>query len=225
MFNRVAYRYDFLNRLLSGGIDGLWRRRLVLFLSPEEGQLVLDLATGTGDQVLTMFRFQERVRSAVAMDLAERMLEVAQRKIRESGLCEAVTLMTGSATDIPSKDNQFDAVTISFGIRNVVDVSRSMQEAYRVLKQNGRFLVLEFSLPRSGLVRSIYLFYLRHLLPRIGSLISGDPFAYRYLNETIETFPYGAHFCRLLTQAGFTGVFARPMALGVATIYHGQKPQ
>lgn len=225
MFNRVAPRYDFLNRVLSAGIDGLWRRRLVRFLSPEKGQHVLDLATGTGDQLLAMFRFSNRVQSAVGIDPAERMLVIAQRKIDQAGLSEAVRLTTGNAVEIPAKDNEFDAVTISFGIRNVADVSRSLREVYRVLKPGGRFLVLEFSLPQERVVRRFYLLYLRHLLPRVGASISGDPFAYRYLNETIETFPYGERFCEFLREAGFQNIFARPLALGIATIYHGRRPR
>lgn len=223
MFNRVAHRYDFLNRVLSCGIDIMWRRRLASFLSPREGQYVLDLATGTGDQVLGLFHAGSPVQSAVGMDVADKMLQTARRKILKAGLSQAISLVIGTATRIPSKDRVFDAVTISFGIRNVVDVSQSLKEAYRVLKPGGGVLVLEFSLPQNRMIGGIYLLYLRHVLPWVGALISGDGFAYRYLNETIETFPYGEAFCRLLRLAGFTHVFSRPLAFGIATVYHGRK--
>ncbi len=223
MFNRVAHRYDFLNRVLSCGIDTMWRRRLLSFLSPREGQYVLDLATGTGDQVLGLFHAGSPVQSAVGMDVADKMLRTARRKVSKAGLSHAIALMMGTATRIPFKDRIFDAVTISFGIRNVVDVSQSLKEAYRVLKLGGRVLVLEFSLPQNRLIGGVYLLYLRHVLPRVGALISGDGRAYRYLNETIETFPYGEGFCRLLRLAGFTCVFYRPLAFGIATVYHGRK--
>jgi demethylmenaquinone methyltransferase/2-methoxy-6-polyprenyl-1,4-benzoquinol methylase len=159
------------------------------------------------------------------MDPAERMLEIGRQKIERAGLSDAVYLARGTATAIPAKNEHFDVVTISFGIRNVADISASLREAYRVLKPSGRFLILEFSLPRSPLICAIYLVYLRHILPRVGAMVSGDAFAYRYLNETIETFPYGRQFCRLLSQAGFKAVFARSLPPGIVTIYHGQKSQ
>jgi len=176
MFDRVARRYDFLNR-------------------PHRGQHVLDLATGTADQIIFLFEKSHKVKSGVGMDLAEKMLEIGREKTISLGLSGVITLKVGDAMDIPADDNQFDAVTISFGIRNVIDVGKALREMYRVLKPNGRALVLEFSLPHNRLIRGAYLLYLRHIMPRVGALVSGDSYAYRYLNETIETFPYGGAFC------------------------------
>ncbi|MCB0314807.1 MAG: class I SAM-dependent methyltransferase, partial [Calditrichaeota bacterium] len=119
--------------------------------------------------------------------------------------------------------DRFDAVTISFGIRNVTDVSRALGEMKRVLKGGGKAIILEFSLPGNALMRSLYLFYFRKVLPRIGGLISGDSFAYRYLNETVESFPYGEAFCDLMRQAGFHQVKMTPLTFGIATIYEGEK--
>jgi len=225
MFDRVAHRYDFLNRILSLGIDRSWRREMTSLLPRGNGLKILDLATGTADQLLFLFAHSRRVKRGVGMDLAEKMLEIGRAKIQRRGLADVIVLKKGDATQIPEQGSPFDAVTISFGIRNVADVMQALREIHRVLKEGGRVLILEFSLPGNGRVCGAYLFYLRHILPRIGGWISGDPYAYRYLNETIETFPYGEAFCRLLKAAGFTNVVAHPVTFGVATIYQGDKPE
>ncbi|MBW1742631.1 MAG: bifunctional demethylmenaquinone methyltransferase/2-methoxy-6-polyprenyl-1,4-benzoquinol methylase UbiE [Deltaproteobacteria bacterium] len=224
MFDRISATYDLLNRLLSFGTDILWRKEVARFLPPRKNQRVLDLATGTADQILALFEESDRVESGVGMDLAEKMLEIGRRKIRKRGVSEAITLMVGDATAIPADDCQFDAVTISFGIRNVGDVNKGLREMCRVLKPGGRLLVLEFAMPQNRLLRAGVLIYLRHLLPRLGALVSRDAHAYRYLNETIETFPSGEAFCELLRAAGFTGVVAHSVPLGLPMIYQGERP-
>ena len=129
--------------------------------------------------------------------------------------------MRADALQIPFADGSFDAVTIAFGIRNLTDVPEALAEMHRVLKPGGKALILEFSLPRNWLVRKLYPFHLRGILPRLGAMISGDSCAYRYLNETVETFPHGEEFCGLMQQAGFTEVQAVPLTFGIATINHG----
>ena len=170
------------------------------------------------------FRLAELYLLSEELDLAEKMLEVGRKKIEGRGLSEAISLKVGDATAIPVGNETFDVVTISFGIRNVRHVAKGIEEMYRVLKPGGRVLILEFSLPWSRLVRGAYLCYLRHILPRVGAWVSGAPLAYRYLNETIETFPYGEVFCNLLRAEGFTAVEAHPLTFGVAMIYRGDKP-
>jgi len=224
MFNRISPHYDLVNRLLSFGTDVSWRRKMAYFLPGHKDQHLLDLATGTADQILTLFDQTDKVRSGIGMDLAEKMLEIGRKKIERRGLSEVITLKVGDATAIPLGDETFDVVTISFGIRNVTHVAKGIGEMYRVLKPGGRVLVLEFSLPRHQLVRGAYLFYLRHILPHVGAWVSGAPLAYRYLNETIETFPYGEAFCNVLRAEGFKAVEAHPLTFGVATIYRGDKP-
>ena len=223
MFDRIAGRYDLLNRLLSFGQDIRWRKKVADFLANNESQYILDLATGTGDQLLYLFQNCSRISQAVGTDLAHKMLIIGREKIRKRGLDEYISLEEGNAEEIEYPDNTFDAVTISFGIRNLVGVSRSLSEMYRVLKSDGRVIILEFSIPQNRLMRRIYLLYFRYILPFLGSVISGDNHAYRYLNETVETFPYGNDFCHLLVKTGFQNVFMYPMTFGIATIYLGEK--
>ncbi len=223
MFDRIAHRYDLLNRLLSMWQDVRWRNRVARHLPDRDDQNILDLATGTGDLLISIFNHSKRVKSGIGIDMAEKMLEFGRPKLVKRNLQDKITLQTGNATDIPFEENRFDAVTISFGIRNVTDVSQSLGEMHRVLNDGGRAIILEFSLPKNKLMRNSYLFYFRNVLPRIGGLISGDSFAYRYLNETVETFPYGQDFCDLMTATGFKNVRQSPLTFGIATIYQGDK--
>jgi len=184
---------------------------------------VLDLACGTGDQLIALAA-SGRVVRGVGLDLAEQMLAIGREKVSQRGLEQVLCLQTGDAENLPFDPCSFDAVTIAFGIRNMTDVQRTLGEMLRVLKPGGRALILEFSLPQSRLVRGPYLFYLRHVLPRLGEVISGDSAAYRYLNETIETFPHGEAFCQFMLDTGFTGVTFKPLTMGIVSIYQGDKP-
>jgi demethylmenaquinone methyltransferase/2-methoxy-6-polyprenyl-1,4-benzoquinol methylase len=138
-------------------------------------------------------------------------------------LADTLELKTGDAEAIPFDDNNFDATSISFGIRNVLNVNKSLAEMYRVLRPGGRALILEFSLPSNRLIRRLYLLYFRHVLPRLGRLVSGDAHAYNYLNQTVETFAHGEEFCELMRTAGFHNVKAIPLTFGIASIYQGDK--
>jgi len=223
MFDRIARRYDLLNHLLSLGQDIRWRKKVARFLVNKYDQYILDLATGTGDQLLYMFSCSDLIDRALGTDLALKMLDRGREKVKKRKLEDRIVLEEGDAENIQYPDNIFDAVTISFGIRNLMSVERSLSEMYRVLKPAGRVLILEFSIPQNILMRSIYLFYFRYLLPFIGSVISGDRYAYRYLNETVEGFPYGDAFCQLLRESGFQNVSMYPQTFGIATIYCGDK--
>lgn len=223
MFDRIAPRYDLLNRLLSFRRDVAWRNAMARHLPDRDHMLVLDLATGTGDQLLALRKRCDRISRGIGMDMSEGMLAFGREKIRDRGLTGQLELRTGDATDIPLPDATFDALTMSFGIRNVVDVPKALREMVRVLKPGGRALILEFSLPANRVVRAGHLFYLRRVLPAVGALVSGDGYAYRYLNQTIETFPYGEAFCSLMREAGFASAIPHPLTFGVATIYQGDK--
>lgn len=224
MFDRIAHRYDLLNRMLSMGQDLVWRKRVARHLPQRKNLRVLDLATGTGDLLIQMSRKSANISGGIGIDLAEKMLEIGRDKLKSRQLDKKLSLQTGDAMAIPFTNSQFDVVSIAFGIRNVLDVPTSLAEMYRVLNDGGRVLVLEFSLPGNWLLRKLYLFYFRYILPLVGSVISGDSYAYRYLNKTVETFPYGVEFCKLLSEAGFQNVTFTPLTFGIASIYQGDKP-
>lgn len=225
MFDRIAHRYDFLNRTLSMGIDVGWRKQLAGMLPPQPNLRVLDLATGTADVPLALCDYNADVLEVVGMDLSQGMLELGQAKVTAAARNAQIRLEAGDAMQVPAGDQSFDAVTISFGIRNVPDLNQTLREMHRVLKPGGYGLVLEFSTPDLPGWKQLYLFYLRHWLPHVGALISGDSGAYRYLNRTIESFPYGQAFCDRMIAAGFHDLLACPLTGGIATIYRGIRPR
>jgi demethylmenaquinone methyltransferase/2-methoxy-6-polyprenyl-1,4-benzoquinol methylase len=203
MFDRIAPRYDLLNRSLSFGRDIAWRKRMRRHLPTGRPLRLIDLATGTADQILFLLDGDAELASATGYDLSEEMLEVGRKKIREKKLEETVELLTGDAMACPAEDGSADVVTISFGIRNVLDVPTALLDMKRLLVPGGTALILECSVPANPVIRAGYLIYFRHLLPFFGGLVSGDRKAYRYLNETGETFPCGEAFCALMREAGF----------------------
>ncbi|HYX38850.1 MAG TPA: bifunctional demethylmenaquinone methyltransferase/2-methoxy-6-polyprenyl-1,4-benzoquinol methylase UbiE [Oligoflexus sp.] len=223
IFDAIAGRYDVINTVLSGGLHRIWRRAMRRMLPQRLNLTVLDLATGTGDVALELIK-NPHVQTVRGLDLSQGMISKGRDKVIASGLTDKITLDVGDAQHIPFPDASFDAVTMSFGIRNVADVNRCLSEIYRVLKPGGRCLILEFGLPRSRALRSAHLFYLRHVLPGLGRMLSGHATAYSYLNQTIEEFPYGAAFAELLTSAGFTDAQFRPMSGGIVHLYRGDKP-
>lgn len=223
MFDRIARRYDLLNRLLSLRQDVRWRKKLTEMLPDRPSLSVLDLATGTADVLLSLFRHSRKVEIGIGLDMAENMLRIGRHKVRQKHLNSSVILFPGDAVRIPFSTATFDVITMAFGIRNVQDIPAALREMMRILKPGGRLLILEFSLPKNRYFRSLYLFYFRRILPSIGGLISGDRKAYGYLNKTVETFPYGQDFCQLMIEAGFQNVQDVPLTLGISSIYKGDK--
>ncbi len=222
MFNRVAKSYDFLNRLLSLGIDTRWRRKLARAL-PVDARTVIDLGTGTGDQALAIAEVAKpRLIEITAVDPAEHMLALGREK-PVPGVA-SIDFRLGNAMDLQFVENQFDAVTMSFGIRNVPEPQKALQEMCRVLRPGGRVLILEFGLPSFPPLRWAYLLYFRHILPRIGGWLSGDLQAYRYLNQTVEEFPYAKSFTDWLHEAGFRDAKFTGLTFGVAFLYEATKP-
>lgn len=222
IFNQIAKSYDFLNHLLSLGIDIYWRNQLLSFLPPNDSLRVLDLATGTGDVAICLGK-NPKVQEVLGIDLSEGMIKIGQNKVTKKGLFSKVQLQIGDGVEIPFPNESFHAVTTSFGIRNFSDPLQSLQNMRRVLKPGGRALIMEFSLPTSAIFRKIYLFYFRHILPQIGKILSGHPRAYSYLNQTVETFPYGKDFLELMKKAQFTNLKAYPLTFGIATLYIGER--
>lgn len=223
MFDEISPTYDVTNRVMTFGLDKYWRRRVATYLPKKSGLVVLDCATGTGDQLFSVMESGADVVKAVGVDLSEAMLALGRSKLDRKPYAPRVHLETASAMELPFAAETFDAVTISFGIRNIVNVLQTLGKFYRVLKPGGRVIVLEGSMPSNFFVRFFHLFYLRHLVPLIGSALSRHRSAYRYLNETIETFPCGPAMCQLLNQAGFSEVGFKPLTFGLVTIYCGEK--
>jgi len=223
MFDRIAPTYDLLNHLLSLGRDFSWRRKAVRQLDPSRDLKVLDLATGTGDMLITLFRERPNITEATGLDISENMLATCREKLRKRGLIDRARLLCADASKMPFADGTFDAATMAFGIRNTADAAATLREIHRVLTSGGPALILEFSLPACPVMRWFYLRYLRLAVPFVGALISGDRHAYQYLNESIERFQQPAEFCRLMQEAGFHDVSAVPLTHGVASIYKGAK--
>ena len=223
MFNDISPRYDFLNHFLSFGLDIHWRNKLVTLTSPKPNTQLLDLATGTGDVILAFLK-RGSIASAIGVDLAQKMLDIGETKIKREGFGNKVKLIHADISTLPLENNYFDLATMAFGIRNTVDPKQVLREINRVLKKEGSTFILEFSLPENPIIRFLHLVYLRHAVPLIAFLFSGHYRAYRYLNQTIETFPYGAEFEKLLKESHFTNIKRYPLLFGVATIYEAQKP-
>lgn len=223
IFDAIYRRYDLLNAVLSFGLDTIWRRKL-LNLIPEGSNLkILDLATGTADVAITLVKNNPNIQGAIGIDLSENMLALGREKIRACALSEKIHLQTEDAAKLSFPNDEFDMTTMAFGIRNVENPIFVLKEIYRVLAPNGRGVILEFSLPKNILIRWFYLIYLKIFVPIVGGIISGNFKAYLYLNRTIENFPYGEVFVRMMRQCGFKNVTAERLMFGVATIYCGEK--
>ncbi len=223
MFDRIAHRYDLLNRVLSLGIDQRWRRRTVRALALDGSARVLDLATGTADLALLIARQGPDVR-VVGLDPAERMLAVGREKTTRAGLDDRVELITGDAQTLPFPDDAFDGVTIAFGIRNVPDRVRALREMRRVTRPGGRVAVLELSEPRGGLISRIARFHVHRLVPWIGGLLSGAR-EYGYLQQSIAAFPPAEEFAGTMEDAGLEMVRIERMILGVCHLYVAERPR
>jgi demethylmenaquinone methyltransferase/2-methoxy-6-polyprenyl-1,4-benzoquinol methylase len=222
MFDRIAHRYDLLNRVLSLGLDHGWRRRAsaALGLSPDERGEILDLATGTGDLAIAIARMHPAAR-VLGTDPSANMLAIGQTKIEALG--GRVRLTAGDAQAIEAADGSYAGVTIAFGIRNVPDRDRALREMARVCRSGGRVVVLELGEPNVGVLGPLARFHVRHLVPRIGALLSGAR-EYRYLQTSIAAFPSAPEFARKMEAAGLASVSFSPLTFGACTLYVGTKP-
>ena len=222
IFDEIAGTYDFLNHFLSLGIDIYWRNKLLKNLPDTTSINALDLATGTGDVPLTLIKDQ-RIKKITGLDLSEGMINLGIKKVKAKNLDQKIFLMKGDGVLIPCADNTFHLTTISFGIRNFSDPSTSLKNIHRVLKKDGRLMIMEFSIPTNFIIRNLYFFYFRNILPLIGNLFSKHKDAYSYLNQTVEDFPYGNNFLALMKNAGFSNLSFTPLTFGIATLYIGDK--
>ena len=224
MFNAIAHRYDQLNHLLSAGLDRRWRRLAVATLDLQGGDRVLDVCTGTADLAVTVSRHQPAPRTVLGVDFAGAMLALGQRKLRVAGVHRTVRLVRGDACRLPCGSETVDAVTVGFGIRNVVETGRAIDEMFRVLKPGGRLAILEFGEPRMPVLRSIYLWYFRQVLPRIGRLLSRHAEAYAYLPASVSAFLSPDALAALLRASGFSEIRVDRLTCGVVYLYVGRKP-
>jgi demethylmenaquinone methyltransferase/2-methoxy-6-polyprenyl-1,4-benzoquinol methylase len=221
LFDSIAYRYDLLNHLLSGGMDFYWRRKAVECLRDVAPQRIVDVATGTGDFALAALRLHPR--EVIGVDIAEQMLAIGRNKIERKGLQNVIALRSGKAEQLDLADNSVDASIVAFGARNFEDLSKGLYQMRRVLRPGGRIVVLEFSRPGRFPFKQIYFFYFRHILPLVGRLISKNREAYTYLPDTVMRFPEGEEFVGILRSIGFRDVRQQRLTFGVATIYTGDK--
>lgn len=218
MFNNVAGTYDFLNHFFSVGIDKLWRRKLVRLIGESKPKHLLDVATGTADLAIAETKLNPD--KIIGIDISEKMLAIGKEKTKDYPTIE---LQLGDSENIQFSDNTFDAVSVSFGVRNFENVTIGLEEMRRVLKPGGKVFILEFSKPTNWLVSKLYYFYFCNVLPFIGKLISKDEHAYAYLPESVRIFPDGKKFVELMQYAGYKNVQCKPLTFGISTIYIGEK--
>ncbi len=221
MFDTISKNYDDLNRVISFGIDVKWRKKVVQIIGKTNPKQILDIATGTGDLAIMMAGLNpDRV---VGLDISSGMLEVGKQKIGKQNLSDTIDMIVGDSENMPFDDNTFDAITVSFGVRNFANLDKGLTEIRRVLKPSGTLVVLETSVPTKFPYKQGYRFHTAVILPIIGKLFSKDKVAYSYLSESANSFPFGEKFNNILLKNGFTTAIDKPVTFGVASIYIATK--
>ncbi len=222
MFNNIAPYYDFLNHFLSLGIDKGWRKKAIRELQTLQPQRILDVATGTADVAIAIAKTLQP-KQVIGLDIAVEMLDIGRKKVKQQDLDEVVELIDGDAENLPFENNTFDAVTVAFGVRNFEDLLAGMNEIQRVLKPDGKLVVLEFSKPQLFPLKQLFQFYFKYILPFIGKITSKDPKAYRYLYESVQAFPDGKEFIKVMEKAGFQQNQQKSLTFGISSLYVGNK--
>lgn len=218
MFDKIAPKYDLLNRVLSLGIDVWWRKRALGFLRSEQPQNILDVATGTAD-VAIMAAKMLQPKTITGIDISNQMLDFGRVKIAKEGLEKTITLETGDSENLRFETGAFDAVTVAFGVRNFENLEKGLAEMGRVLRTDGRIVILEFSKPHLFPFKQLYNTYFKYVLPFIGRLTSRDVRAYTYLFESVQAFPEGEQFIQILSKTGFHQAKYVRLTLGICSIY------
>jgi demethylmenaquinone methyltransferase/2-methoxy-6-polyprenyl-1,4-benzoquinol methylase len=221
MFNNIAYRYDFLNSLLSLGIHKGWRKKAIRLLKPFAPKQILDIATGTADFAIEAMRLDPE--KVTGIDISEGMLSFGREKIKKKKLEGKIELMLGDSEKLPFADNSFDAITVGFGVRNFEHLEIGLSEMLRVLKPGGGVAILEFSKPKKFPVKQLYNFYFLKVTPFVGKIFSKDNSAYKYLPESVNAFPDGESFLAIMSRLGYKEAKQYPLTFGIATIYTGKK--
>ena len=221
MFNNISSKYDFLNHFLSLGIDKLWRKKAVKMLRSIKPERVLDIATGTGDFAIESLSLKPK--EIVGLDISAGMLEMGREKMKKRKVDHIISMRLGDSEEIPFEDNYFDALTVGFGVRNFEHLEKGLAEMLRVIKPNGKAIILEFSKPKKFPIKQLFSFYSNNIIPILGKSISKDAKAYSYLPESVAAFPEGKDFENILVKLGYKNVIATPVSGGIATIYAGTK--
>lgn len=221
MFNDIAPHYDFLNHFLSGGTDKRWRRKAIRLLAKNNPKNILDIATGTGDFAIAALKLNPE--KITGIDISEKMLKIAERKILLKQAQNKISLEKGSSENLPFPGQSFDAVTVAFGVRNFQNLEKGISEMHRVLKEKGVAVILEFSVPSVFLVKQAYLFYFRKILPVVGKAVSKNSTAYSYLPDTVINFPQGEAFVAIIKKSGFDKVRIYRLSGGICSIYLAEK--
>lgn len=221
MFNNISKKYDFLNHFLSLGIDITWRKKAVKMLAADKPKLILDIATGTGDFAIEALALNPD--KIIGVDISEGMLAEGRKKLKKRKLDDRIELQTGDSERLLFEDNKFDAVIVSFGVRNFENLEKGIRDMYRVLKPGGKTVIVEFSKPKKFPMKQGYNFYFKYILPQIGKIVSKDNAAYTYLPESVQAFPDGEDFLAVLKKVGFKNTQCKPLTFGISSIYIGQK--
>jgi len=218
MFDRIATKYDFFNRLFSLRIDLLWRKNLVNWMQSDDPKQILDVAAGTGELAIALWKkFGVKI---TAVDLSQEMLNLADKKIKQLGA--DITIQKANAENLPFESNKFDAVSVGFGVRNFENLEKGLSELRRVVKENGNVYILEFS-KMEGVLSPLYNFYFNKVLPFLAKMISGEKEAYAYLPDSVQNFPCGERMKNILLDLGFSKVEYKKLSLGIVTIYKAKK--
>jgi demethylmenaquinone methyltransferase / 2-methoxy-6-polyprenyl-1,4-benzoquinol methylase len=222
MFDDIAFKYDFLNRFLSAGIDITWRKKAIKQIASLQPKKILDVATGTADVALMASNLLQ-AEKIIGIDISDGMLAIGRQKVQKAGLSQIIELLNGDSETINFETNSFDAVTVAFGVRNFQNLEKGLSEIKRVLKPGGKLVVLEFSQPKMPGVKSMYNLYMQIIAPNVGKLFSKNRNAYKYLDESIKKFPEGKNFIKILDNLGYLNTYCKPLSLGICSIYCGTK--
>ena len=222
MFDKIAFRYDFLNHFLSAGNDVGWRKKAVRQLVSLQPKKVLDVATGTAEVAILTYKIL-KPEIIIGIDISERMLNIGKKKIASLGVQKHIELLKGDCETINFEDNSFDAVTVAFGVRNFENLEKGLNEIKRILRPNGKLVILEFTKPTLPIIKNLYNFYLNIVTPALGKLISKNKNAYRYLNDSVQKFPEREVFKNILKKIGYKNATCKILSLGICSIYCGEK--
>lgn len=221
MFDGIAHKYDFLNRLLSFRIDVLWRKRVIEILRPFKPQSILDVATGTADLAIALAGLKPK--NIVGIDISANMLEVGRQKVAAQEMTKLIQLQKADCEVLPFASDSFDAVTVAFGVRNFENLNKGLSEIQRVLKPEGQLVILEFSKVKKAPIKQFYHLYFRYITPVVGKIFSKSSSAYTYLPNSVQVFPEGEEMCVILQNLGYKKVICKSLSFGIASIYHCQK--